>query len=61
MVYSPVFAGLPDTMKRRVYQRLGGALSLEKPEKQYAYLPAEEKRAIRNILKATMADLPGGW
>jgi hypothetical protein len=61
MIYSPVFAGLPAAMKLRVYQRLGGALSLEKPEKQYAYLLAEEKQAIRGILKATVDDLLGGW
>jgi hypothetical protein len=61
MIYSPVFSGLPVAMKQRVYQRLGEALSLEKQEKQYAYLGAEEKLAIRSILKSTMADLPSEW
>ena len=61
MIYSPVFSGLPSAMKQRVYQRLGKALSLETPDKDYAYLPAPEKQAIRGILKATLADLPGGW
>jgi len=61
MIYSPVFAGLPAAMKLRVYQRLREALSLEKPRQDYAYLPAPEKQAIRRILKATLADLPGEW
>ena len=61
MIYSPVFAGLPAAMKQRVYRRLGNALSLENPDQEYAYLAAAEKLAIRRILKATLADLPGGW
>ena len=61
MIYSPVFSGLTSAMKQRVYQRLGKALSLETPDKDYAYLPAPEKQSIRGILKATLADLPGEW
>ena len=61
MIYSPVFAGLPGGMKQRVYQRLNEALSLEKPDKEFAYLPAAEKKVIRGILKATLSDLPRDW
>lgn len=61
MIYSPVFAGLPAAMKQRVYRRLDRALSLDKADQDYAYLPAQEKQAIRRILKATVADLPGEW
>jgi hypothetical protein len=61
MIYSAVFTGLPPAMKERVYRRLGRALSLEKPEGDYAYLPGSEKNAIRSILKTTLTDLPGGW
>jgi hypothetical protein len=61
MIYSAVFQGLPSEMKQRVYQRLAAALSVEKPDKEYACLPAAEKQAIRGILKATLADLPKGW
>ena len=60
MIYSPVFSGLPPAMKQRIYRRLDEALSVEKPEAEYAYLPVEEKRAIRGILKATLSDFPGG-
>jgi len=61
MIYSPVFSGLPRLMKQRVYRRLDAALSLEQPDKDYSYLPASEKQAIRVILKATLTDLPVGW
>ena len=61
MIYSPVFTGLPPAMKQRIYQRLGAALSVEKADQEFAYLPAAEKRAIRSILKATLADLPSKW
>ena len=61
MIYSPVFDGLPSAMKQRVYQRLRAALSLEPPDKDYTYLPASEKQAIRAILKATLTDLPVKW
>ena len=61
MIYSPVFTGLPGGMKQRVYQRLNAALSLEKPDPDFAYLPAAEKKVIRAILRATLSDLPRGW
>ena len=58
MIYSAVFTGLPPPMKQRIYQRLGAALNVEKPDAEYAYLPTDEKRAIRAILKSTLKDLP---
>ena len=61
MIYSPVFLGLPPQMKQRIYRRIGEALNCDKPDAEYAYLPDEEKRAIRGILKATLTDLPDGW
>lgn len=61
MIYSPVFEGLPPAMKERVYRRLGEALSVEKPDKEYAYLPVAEKRMIRVILSETVRDLPAKW
>jgi len=61
MIYSPVFQGLPPPMKQRIYRRLGEALDSEKPDAEYAYLPGDEKRAIRAILKATLTDLPAAW
>jgi hypothetical protein len=61
MIYSPVFQGLMPEIKQRIYRRLGEALNTEKPDKEYAYIPAAEKQAIRQILKQTLTDLPKGW
>ena len=61
MIYSPVLAGLPKEMKQRVYQRLGKALNPDKLDKEFAYLPLTEKKAIQDILKATLKDLPEDW
>ena len=61
MIYSPVFTGLPAAMKQAIYRRMREALSIERPDREYAYLPATEKQAIRSILKVTLTDLPAGW
>lgn len=61
MIYSPEFQGLPAPMKQHIYLRLREALSVEKPDRNYAYLPPSEKLAIRAILKETLKDLPSGW
>jgi len=61
MIYSPEFQGLPTAIKQHIYLRLRAALSVEQPDKDYAWLPAAEKVAIRTILKSTLADLPAGW
>ena len=56
MIGSPVLQGLPPQMKQRIYRRLREALDTEKPDAEYAYLPVEEKREIRAMLKTTVAD-----
>ncbi len=61
MIYSPEFQGLPARMKQQIFIRLREALSVEKPVKEFAYLPAAEKQAIHTILKGTLTDLPPGW
>jgi len=61
MIYSPVFTGLPAEMKQRIYRKLGEALSVESEDKEYAYMPVAEKKGIRDILKATLAELPDNW
>ena len=61
MIYSPEFQGVPAKMKQQIYIRLREALSIEKPMKEYAHLPAAEKQAIHTILKGTLTDLPAGW
>ena len=61
MIYNPVFAALPSAIKDRVYLRLRRALDGNGAPVEFGYLPAEEKSSIRNILKATLKDLPAGW
>jgi hypothetical protein len=61
MIYSPVFQGLLPVMKQRIYLRLDRALSVSQPDPDYAYLPAAEKQAIRQVLRQTLMDLPQGW
>ena len=61
MIYSPEFHGIPSRMKQHVFLRLREALSVEKPLKDYAYLPPAEKVAIHAILKGTVPDLPPAW
>jgi hypothetical protein len=56
MIYSPIFSGLPPAMKERIYRRLNAALSSTGSDKEYDYLPPSEKKAIRRILTATLAD-----
>lgn len=61
MIYGSVFRGLPEEIKNRVYRRLQKALSNAQPDASYAYLPNDEKSAIRRILKGTLSDLPADW
>ncbi|MFP6900582.1 MAG: hypothetical protein VCA36_06540, partial [Opitutales bacterium] len=61
MIHSAAFRGMPKELKDRVLLRLGQALDSENPLPDYAYLPASEKRAIRGILRDTLAGLPQGW
>ncbi len=53
MIESPAFAGLPGPLKRFVDLELSRALDPAASPKEYAYLPAEEKAAIRDILRET--------
>jgi hypothetical protein len=59
MIYSPVFKGLPEVMKTRIYSCLREALKDENTE--FAFLPAAEKQTIQGILRATLKDLPPSW
>jgi hypothetical protein len=48
-------------MKQRIYAAMKVALDSAKPDADYAFLPASEKDSIRDILRATLSDLPPGW
>jgi hypothetical protein len=46
-------------MKIRIYERLQKALRDE--NKEFAFLPMAEKKAIHAILQATIKELPPSW
>lgn len=61
MLYTDSWKSLPQMFKDRVYYRMAEALRDANNPKEMAHLGMEEKRAIRQILKETMDDLPVWW
>jgi len=61
LIHSDAFAALPGPMKSRIYRRLGEILSAATPPEGYTHLDDTERRTIREILAATLTDLPAGW
>jgi hypothetical protein len=57
MIYTPAFQALPGLIKDRVYAGLRSALS-ERGITEFNYIPPQERRQIRVILKATLTGLP---
>jgi hypothetical protein len=57
LIYSECFLALTGELKRRVYARLVQALHPTNPDLRYAYLDAEERARISNILKQTHPEL----
>lgn len=53
LIYSEAFAALPPTLHAAVLRRLADILAADEPPKRFAHLPADERRAIREILLAT--------
>lgn len=53
MIYSASFQGLPEALKKAVYEDLDRVLSHAGAEDDFDHLPAEERQAIRQILLAT--------
>lgn len=58
LIYSASFRGFPPELRSLVLARLADILRAEAPPADYAYLPAAERRAIAEILAATLPDLP---
>ncbi len=50
MIESPIYAELPRALRHAIEQELALALSNTQPSPDFAYLPKEEKEAIRTIL-----------
>jgi hypothetical protein len=54
MIYSPGFAGLPREVKGMVRRRLETVLSGKETQQRYAHLDGQTRRAISEILTATL-------
>ena len=61
LIYSKPFAGLPNIVKERVFQRLFDVLTGNNQSKAFAHLSAADRRAILEILRETKGDLPSYW
>ena len=61
LIYSKSFGWLPKELRDLTLLRLSDGLRSPQPPAAFAHLPAEERRAIHEILTETLADLPSGW
>jgi len=61
MIYSDLFAGLPEPVHERVWFHLDRALKPDPTDPEFAYLPEEERRVLREILRQTVTRRPPDW
>jgi len=61
LIQSSTFAALQPTLRRRVLQRLYRVLTDLSPDPRYAYLEPDERDKIRQIIVATVPNLPPVW
>ncbi len=61
LIYAESFHALPHILKRGVLDRLAAVLRNSEPLDRYAYLPAQEKRRIYEILLETHSDARDRW
>ena len=61
MIHSESFHALPAILKVRVLDRLRDALKSRDPKDRYAYLPADEKERIFEIILATLPEAKARW
>ncbi len=61
MLYTASWQQLPKELRERVYYKMAEGLRDQNPSPTYAHIPADEKKAIRIILKETLPGLPSWW
>jgi len=61
LIYSRAFDGLPAEAKARLYRRLREVLSGKDESPAFDAIPADERRAILEIVRETKDDLPDEW
>jgi hypothetical protein len=58
LIYSAAFRALPDEVRGAIYGRVWDVLAGRDPAAKYARLTAPDRRAVMEILKDTLPDLP---
>ncbi|MDO8541837.1 MAG: hypothetical protein Q7S40_15480 [Opitutaceae bacterium] len=61
LIYSPSFRELPPSLKSRILTRLQDVLLNRDRSSRFAYLPADEKQRIYDILRETHPDAKAQW
>ena len=61
LIYTEQFQKLPKALHQRVVERLGHILNDPQPEARYAYLGADERKAITAILRETAPEITAAW
>jgi len=61
LIYSESFTALPKDLRDLTLLRLSVGLRAFPPAPGFGHLPDAERRAIHEILTATLPDLPAGW
>ena len=61
LIYTSAFNNLPSPVKSRLYGQLWQALNGTHAKRDFNRIPANERRAIREIMRATKSDLSATW
>ena len=61
LIYSDSFKGLPSEMKSFVWKRIWEVVSGADQSDRFTHLSKSDRKAIREILRATVRDLPEVW
>jgi hypothetical protein len=59
MIYSAAFGALPASVREAIYGRMWAVLSGRDGNPKYGRLSADDRRAVMEILRETLPDLPG--
>jgi SSS family solute:Na+ symporter len=61
MIYSAAFRALPADVRAAIYARMGDILAGRDANPKYARFPETDRRAVAEILRETLSDLPAGF
>ena len=61
LIYSDTFQTLPAIFQQAVFERLHTVLTTDELNEDFPHLSAKDKKAVYEILKATLPNLPKSW